>query len=314
MACEFEVQLNAGQYDHGTEIALEALDLVDKLEDQFSVFRETSELSRINRTAGRQPVEVEPHLFGLLQLAVRLHEETDGAFDVTSAPLWETWGFARRKGAVPDQEQLVEALSRVGSRWLELDADRKTIRFNRPGVQLNLGSIGKGHALDRCAEKLLDAGIEDFLIHGGRSSVAAHGRQMTQRENTEQRQAGWRVGLRHPLRADRRLAEIRLCNRSLATSGSQAQSFVHQGRRYGHILDPRTGLPAEGVLSATAIAPSAAVADALSTAFYVMGPENTLEYCRRRPELSAVLVCPVRHSGGIEIHSAGLTDDDWTLL
>ena len=116
------------------------------------------------------------------------------------------------------------------------------------------------------------------------------------------------------MRPERRLAEIRLRDRALATSGSRTQSFVHGGRRYGHILDPRSGRPAEGVLSATAIAPAAALADALSTAFYVMGPQPALDYCRTHPEIATLLVCPVRHSGGFEIRSAGLAEDELRLL
>jgi len=315
MACEFEVRFNAGQYQRDTETALEVLDLVETLEDQMSVFRQTSEICRINQTAARGPVEVESRLFGLLKLGMRLCRETQGAFDLTAGPLWETWGFARRAGAVPDEGRLAEALQRVGSHLVELDPSHKTIRFTREGVQLNLGSIGKGYALDRCAERLVQGGIADFLLHGGHSSVLARGSQrQPQPDPGENPPGGWVVGLRHPLRPDRRLAEIRLRDRALATSGSRAQSFVHQGRRYGHILDPRSGRPAEGVLSATVIAPEAALADALSTAFYVMGPQAALDYCRARPEIGAVLICPVRHSGGIEIHTAGLPEDELRLL
>ena len=105
-----------------------------------------------------------------------------------------------------------------------------------------------------------------------------------------------------------------LLYRALATSGSRAQSFVHGGRRYGHILDPRTGWPAEGVVSVTVVAPTATRADALATAFCAMGPEASLDYCRSRPEIGVVLVCPVRHSGGIEVQTAGLDENDLTML
>jgi thiamine biosynthesis lipoprotein len=315
MACEFEVRFNAGQYEHDTETALEALDLVEALEAQMSVFRQRSEICHINRTAAREPVEVEPRLFELLELAVRLHGETDGAFDVTTGRLWEAWGFTHRAGALPAEGQLAEALQQVGSHLVELDRRDRTVRFSRPGVELNLGSIGKGYALDRCAEKLHAAGIADFLCHGGQSSVLARGsRRQMRRAAADPPEGGWLVGLRHPRRADRRLAEIRLRDRALATSGSWTQSFMHGGRRYGHILDPRSGRPVEGLLSATVIAPSAALADALSTAFYVLGPAAALDYCRERPEIAAVLVCPVRHSGGFEIRTAGLADDELKLL
>jgi thiamine biosynthesis lipoprotein len=166
---------------------------------------------------------------------------------------------------------------------------------------------------------LASAGIGDFLIHGGGSSVLARGSQATGRGHKGQPQrdgwlVGWLVGVRHPTRPDRRLAEIRLRDRALATSGSWAQSFVYGGRRLGHILDPRTGRPAEGVLSTTVVAPSAALADALSTAFYVMGPQKSLDFCRGRPELGVLLACPGRGPGGVEVHSAGLDEEELTLL
>lgn len=311
MACEFEIRLNVGQYENATEAALQSLDLVDRIEDQLSVFRSTSEVCRINQTAADESAPVEPELFELLQMALRLHAETDGALDITSAPLWESWGFARREGRVPDQQALAEALARVGSQYVQLDAQHKTIHFQRPGIQLNLGSIGKGFALDRCAAKLQQAGINDFLIHGGSSSVLACG-CMARDDNTSQ--DGWTVGIRHPLRPGQRLAEIRLRDRALATSGSWAQSFVHQGRRLSHILDPRTGRPAEGVLSATVIAPNATLADALSTAFFVMGPQSAMEYCRERTEIGVVFACPVRHGGGLELKVAGLDENEWKDL
>jgi thiamine biosynthesis lipoprotein len=313
MACQFEVRLPATRQDHGTQAALQALDLIDALEDQLSVFRETSEICHINRTAGDRPVEVEPRLFELLQLAVRLYDETGGAFDLTSNPLWEVWGFARRAGRVPNEDELADALQRVGTRWIGLDPEHKTIRFLKPGVRLNLGSIGKGYALDRSAETLLAAGLKNFLVHSSGSSVLVHGFEGPAEEvSASGRCRGWAVGLRHPLRPDQRLGEIQLRDRALSTSGSRAQSFVHQGRRYGHILDPRTGQPAADVVSATALAPTAAMADALSTAFYVMGADRAIEYCGSRPEIGVLMVCPIRHSGGVEIRTAGVADDDWT--
>ena len=281
MAGEFEICLPVAIAGEATAAALEALDLVQSLERQLSFFKPDSDISAINRHAADAAVEVEPRLFALLQTAMQLGRDSGGAYDLTATPLWEAWGFARRAGAIPSPEQLAEARSLVGGQWVELDEARKTIRFLRPGVRLNLGSIGKGYAVDRAVEHLLAAGVTDFLVHGGYSSVAARGA-------AEVRQPGkadvpWTIGVKDPLRDERRLGQIELHDRALGTSGSQFQSFRHRGRRYGHILDPRTGWPAEGVLSVTVLAPTAAEADALSTAFYVMGPEAALSYCRHRP-------------------------------
>ena len=315
MACEFEVTCNAGQYENQTEAALDVLDLVESLEGEMSVFRDTSQISRINREAATRPVTVDGWLFDLLEEALGLHEATEGAFDITSAPLWRLWGFARRQGAVPDERQLALALESVGSRFVKLDRQAKTVRFLRSDVEINLGSIGKGYALDGCDRMLLEAGIDDFLLHGGQSSVLARGSRLAGNDpSSEESPAGWTVGIGHPLRPGRRLAEIRLVDRALATSGSAAQFFRHKGRRYGHVLDPRTGQPAEGVLSATVLGSSAALTDALATAFFVLGPDWAFEYCSTRPELAAVFICPASRGPGVRVSSAGLQEGDLRIV
>lgn len=315
MACQFQVFFNMGQYANATEAAMEALDEIEGLESQLSVFRLTSEISRINALATDGPIAVEPRLFELLEVALRLHDETAGAYDITSTPLWKAWGFARHEGKIPTAEELAAARQCVGCELVELDAERKTVRLLQPGVELNLGSIGKGYALDRAAEVLAAAGIGDFLFHGGQSSILARGSQLTDGQSADaENPQGWTVGIRHPLRKNVRLAEVRLRNRALGTSGTENQFFRHQGRRYGHILDPRTGWPADQLLSATVMAPSAALADALSTAFFVMGAEAALDYCQTRPDIATVLLQPVRGAKGYGIRTAGLDEGDLRLL
>ena len=191
-------------------------------------------------------------------------------------------------------------------------------------MKLNFGSLGKGYALDRCAARLIAGGMQEFLLHSGQSSILARGGV----EGSSSQRAGpfpapamiigagdgparrvpryWPIGLPHPFRPKRRLGEIRLIDRALGTSSSRFQSFRHEGKLLGHILDPRTGRPAEGVLSATVLAPTATLADALSTAFYVLGPEKLCEYCGNHPEISAILLVPSACQGGCEIITAGL--------
>jgi thiamine biosynthesis lipoprotein len=309
MACQFEIVLNAGQYAEGAQAALAGLELVDELDAQLSVYRPTSEVSQLNQTAADRPTVVERRLFELLQLAVATHTATRGAFDITAGPLSRVWGFTQRAGGVPDAATLASARSSVGSQWLTLDADTQSVTFRRAATQINLGAIGKGYALDRVAECLLNYGVNDFLLHGGNSSVLARGDH-----GLAPACAGWLVGVRNPLRPERRLGQLALVDQALATSGSGTQFFLHEGRRYGHILDPRTGWPAEGVLSSTVLAPTAALADALSTAFYVLGPTAAADYCQQHPEIGCVLVCPGERAGSIQINTHGLRDGQWRLL
>jgi len=300
MACEFEVLLNAGQYPQGPEAALAALDLVDELEAQLTVYRDDSEVSQINRSADLREVEIEPRLFTLFSLAVRMHRETAGAYDITSGPLSKTWGFYRREGRIPADAELVVARERVGLQHVELNSQRSTIRFRKSGMEINLGSIGKGYALDRIAELFESKGIENFLLHGGNSSVLGRGASVD----------GWWIGLRHPLVPERRIGEILLRDRALGTSGSGTQFFTHEGRRYGHILDPRTGWPAEGMLSVTVAAATGAEADALATAFYVLGVDAALDYCRQHPGIAAILMSPGDSSATVDVTIYGTKDID----
>lgn len=305
MACEFEVQLAASRDDDSMEHVFAALDLVETLESQMTIYRDDSEVIRINRAAANRPVRVEPRLFTVFQLAKRLHCDTSGALDITSGALSEAWGFSRREGRLPSGEAIATALACVGMQDVELDAEHSTIAFRRQGISVNLNSIGKGYALDRMAELLTTNLVNDYLLHGGKSSVLARGDQPGNAGR------GWTIGLRHPLRPADRLAEFVLCDQALSTSGSGTQFFIRRGQRYGHILDPRTGRPAEGLYSATVVAPTAAEADALSTAFYVMGPVAVANYCATHPGIGALLVAPGEREGEVQIAACGLDEQQW---
>ena len=309
MACQFEFFLSGDAAGQDVDEAMAALDLVDVLEDQLTVYRDTSEICRLNRTASARAVAVEPRLFELLCRAKQIYADTDGAFDISAGPLSKVWGFFRRDGQIPGGKDLDAALQYVGSRHLQLDAQRYEVRFGLSQMEVNLGGIGKGYALDRAGELLQNAGVERFLLHGGQSSVIAAGN----RNGDELSDSGWSVGIRHPQRPDRRLIEVRLQNRALGTSGAANQYFHHHGKRYGHVLDPRTGWPVEGLLSATAITSGAADADALSTAFHVMGLKQTAEYCAQRPDVAAILIAPAE-AGEVDIEVFNLERDQYRIV
>lgn len=303
MACDFQVLCRPAQYPGAIEAANEALDLIDVLEDQMTVYREHSDIMYVNRTAHERPCAVERRLFELLRQCVDWYHATEKAFDITAGPLAKLWGFYTRRGRFPETEQIERVLERVGSCYLELDPRELTVRFAKPGMELNLGSVGKGYALDRCADLLQQAEVHGYMIHGGQSSLLARG---VRREADDSREeVPWRVAVRHPIRSERRLAELVVRDQAVGTSGSGRQFFYHRGRRYGHVLDPRTGFPAEGVLSATVIAPTAAQADALATTFFVLGVDGTAAYCENRPDLTVIFVLPGTRQGTVAIEIIG---------
>jgi thiamine biosynthesis lipoprotein len=319
MGCEFEILFNLHQYVQSGAAAMEAFQLVDLLEDQMTVYREHSAICHINREAFENAISVEARLFELLIQSFQIYEETSHAFDITASPLTEAWGFDKRRGSVPSQDRIDEALVRVGSSELKFDQDAKSIQFLKPGVELNLGGIGKGHALDRIAELFECKKIENFVVHGGQSSVVARGSSSSdggsgdsKPSKPEAQSDGWKVGLSHPTVPGLRLAEIRLNNQALGTSGSGRQGFFHNGKRYGHIIDPRTGWPASHFLSTTVISNSAALSDALATAFFVMSAEEIQIFCENRPDVSAVLVSENdQQKGQLSIETFNLSDADF---
>jgi FAD:protein FMN transferase len=283
MATSFQILLPFG-IPNGVAIAESALDEIDRLEAQLTVYRDDSEMSFINRTAYAESVPVEKNLFRLLQRAEQISAETAGAFDVTAGPLIKAWGFFRRRHRLPPARERVEVLKRVGMKHVRLDGDKSTVRYAKPGMEINLGSIGKGYALDRVADMLRNRwNVSSALVHGGHSSVYALGSEPGA-------SGGWSVGIRHPCDSEKRLAVIRLRDQALGTSAATFQHWEFEGRRLGHIIDPRTGWPAEGIASVSVIAPTAAEADALATAFYILGVDKAQAYCDAHPDIGAVLL------------------------
>lgn len=306
MGSYFEVRLPAGA-PGALEVADRALDVVEALEAQMTIYRDDSEVSRLNGTAHEGPVEVEAGLFGLIERALEIGRKTGGAYDVASGSLSKAWGFVRGPRRVPEPEVLEEARGCSGSGLVKLDRERKTVRFERAGVVLNFGSIGKGYAIDKAVGVIRDHWWPTpGLVHGGQSSLFALG-------SPPWRFGGrWDVALQNPFDAETPLGMVYLRNRGLGTSGAAFQRFEAGGRLYGHIIDPRTGEPPEtGPVSVTVLAPTAAEADALSTAFYLMGPERAAAYVGRQERLIGVIFVDQAADGSPRILTAGVEAADF---
>lgn len=279
MACNFEIQFPQGSIDR--KLVFACFDAIDDVERQLTLYRDDSEIARLNREARDKPIEVDSRLFDLLVDCRRLWSETGGAFDVTAGPLVKAWGFKRRQGRIPTDEEIAEARLAVGMQHVRLDPKAKTVQLSRPGMEINFGGVGKGYALDRVLERLQQAGCRSALVAAGGSSIRSLG--------SLPGGDGWVVDISSPLERGSAAVRISLRDRALSTSASTEQFFEHQGKRYGHILDPRTGRPAEGIRQATICAPMAARAEALSTAAFVLGLEWTADYCKRNPDVGAIL-------------------------
>ena len=261
-----------------TATAHDALREADRLESAWSIYRDDSAIAIVNRDAADAPVPVDAELFALLARAEDLWRRTDGAFDITTTPLSRCWGFVARDGRVPDDAAIDAARAVVGLDRVRLDPVARTVHFGVRGAELNLGALGKGAAVDAIAGQLARRGVRHALISAAGSSARAMGG----------RDGGFAVDVTSPL-VDRPLARLRLRRGALGTSGIGLQSIVQDGRRFGHVIDPRTGWPATGVVSATAVAADAATADALSTAMLIGGPSLAERYCATHPDTLVLL-------------------------
>jgi thiamine biosynthesis lipoprotein len=278
MACRFEITL-AGVDAQSVPSAMAALDEVERLEHELSVFVVTSVISDVNRRAADGPVAVPPYVAELLAECQRVHRETEGAFDITTVPLSRCWGFLRREAQVPPAEAIDAARSLVGFDAVHVKREPASVSFSRRGIELNLGAVGKGYALDRASSILRAAGVVHALLSAGGSSIVAAGG----------RGDGWHVDIVSPLLSGRPIAALRLRNAALGTSGAGEQFVIAGGRRYGHVIDPRTGWPADGILSASVVTSDAAHADALSTAFLAGGIDLARRYCAGHREVLALM-------------------------
>ena len=269
MATRFELILHGPDPTHLRAAGEEALEEIARLARQLSFYSASSDITWINAHASDGPVTVEPRLFALLQRCCALSAATDGAFDITIAPLMRVWKFTGDGGAVPPESAIDEARSRVGFQYLDFDAPASTIRFARHGMSLDLGAAGKGYAIDEAIAILEAAGICRALLHGGTSSVHALDAEES---------GGWRVGWNPQSNSE---SSFLLRNGALSVSASHGKAFVAHGREYGHVIDPRRGSPARVARSAIVTGPRSFECDALSTALLVHGPAWTSVLSRR---------------------------------
>jgi thiamine biosynthesis lipoprotein len=283
MATRFEVALPSGTPDaHAAADA--ALDEIDHCERWMTVYDDDSEVSQLNRLGAGGSVQVSEPLFELLSLSSSLARETGGAFDPAIGAMIKAWGFFHREGRLPSAEERSASMTVSGMRHVVIDHESRAVRFVKRGLELNFGSIGKGFALDRAASLLKQKfGIRSALLHGGGSSVRAIGTPPGDWE-------GWPIRVTHPTDRSKSLGIIRLIDAGLATSAATFQYFVYKGKRYGHVLDPRTGQPACGTASASLVAATAAEADALSTALFVIGREAAKQLLTLWPDYGALLL------------------------
>lgn len=269
MGVEFEVVLFAPDQAAADKAFAAAFERIAELDKRLSDYDPESELSRLSAGAPSQrPVTLSADLWEVISASNRLSERTDGAFDITIGPLTKLWRRARRQKEPPTNEQIAKALDSVGYKHLELDAKERTLRLKRPAMRLDAGGIAKGYAAEQALLKLRELGIRRALVRGSGDIAAGE---------APPGEKGWRIGLA-PLDPDQTPQRfVLLANQAVSTSGDSRQHLIVNGKRYSHLIDPRTGWGIEGRSSVSVIAPRGIDADSLASAVSILGPKKGLE-------------------------------------
>ncbi|MBU0580821.1 MAG: FAD:protein FMN transferase [Candidatus Margulisbacteria bacterium] len=245
-----------------------AYERIEEIEKIVNFFDPQSELSKINEKAAYQEVQLSNEMYFLLKKAFWGSEITKGAFDITTTPLSQLYGFGSETKQIPSKKQVKAALSLVGYENIILNEKNKTIRLAKKGIKLDLGGMAKGYTIDEGIKVLKAEGIKSGFINAG-GNIFALGRTKNF--------TPWKIGIRHPRQTNKVIGTIKLNNSAVATSGDYEQFFIQGHKRYHHIMNPRTGKSATGMISATIICPDALTSDILSTGIFVLGPEKGTE-------------------------------------
>ncbi len=284
MACAYAIVAygdDAGALPRILEAAFDEVDRIDRL---LSHYKPESPLSRLNRDAASGPVVVETELFDFIAECLRYSRDSDGAFDITVGPLMKTWGFFRGGGRLPSAPEVEDVRGRIGYAHVVLDMKDRTIRFDRAGVELDLGGIAKGYAVDRVVDLLRREHVAAALVSAGGSTIYALG--------APPGRDAWDVDIQDPVDSGRIALTVPLKDRALSVSGRAEKSFERDGVVYSHIMDPRTARPVQGILGVAVLTSTGTAGDALDDALFVQGVERSRAYLQRLPATEAIFFLP----------------------
>jgi len=289
MGTLLDLTLYVSDPEEGKKIVRRAVQEVHRLEGILSNYDPESSLSQLNRRAGQGRVKIDPELFHLLSIATHFSLKTSGYFDVTVGSLVDLWAQAAQRGSLPDPRALARTVHLVGYRGLKLYQSGE-VELARRGMKIDLGGIGKGYAVDRIVTMIQRAGVRAALINFGGSSIYAL-------ENPPGEDS-WRIGLKGP--QENLVGVLHLRNRALSTSGSMGRFWKIGGKRYGHLINPKNGLPVTEPAVATVIAPTATQAEALTKPLILLGKEG-LTLMKGIPQTESL---SISESGGLELSKA----------
>ena len=295
MGSDFEITLVASSQDEanmGFNLAIEEIKRIEALISSWDPYSQTS---KINQNAGKKAIVVDHELFDLIVRSIALSQITDGAFDISYASMDKIWNFNTNITELPKENEVIASVSMVGYQKIVLDYEASSVFLPQEGMKIGFGAIGKGYAADKAKELLMKQGFISGIVNAS-GDMSVWGRK----PNGE----SWKVAIKNPLSKEKSFALLSIEDQAVVTSGDYEKYIELNGERYSHIINPKTGYPAKGIISATVFALKAELADALATAVFVMGVEVAINRINQLEGVDCLIVDQkgnVHQSNGIDI-------------
>lgn len=281
MGSRFDITVVAKDQVEADEYIDLAVNEITRIEQLISSWDSNSQTSEVNRNAGLRPVKVDAELFDLIQRAIGISKLTDGAFDVSYASMDKIWKFDGSMTVMPSTDSIKASVSKVGFQNIVLDRESSTVLLKLKGMKIGFGAIGKGYAADKAKDLLISKGVVSGIINAS-GDMNTWGKQPDGSE--------WKVAITNPMDKNKVFALLPITNGAVVTSGNYEKYVTFNDVRYTHIIDPRSGYPATGIISVTVFAPKAELADALATSVFVMGIEVGLNRINQLPKVECIII------------------------
>lgn len=281
MGSRFDITVVAKDEVQANDYIDLAISEISRIEKEISSWDPESETSKIIANAGIQPLKVNRELYDLITRAVKISELTEGAFDITYASMDRIWKFDGSMNHLPTDDEIAQSIRKVGYKNIVLDPEHQTVFLKNKGMRIGFGAIGKGYAADKAKQLLISEGVNGGIINAS-GDLTTWG--------TQPDGSPWMVGITNPLNKNKVFSWFPLDNNAVVTSGNYEKFVEFNGKKYTHIIDPRTGWPVSGLTSVTIFAPKAELADALATSVFVMGRETGIDFINQLPGMECVIV------------------------
>jgi len=297
MGSRFDITMIAEDEKKANAYIDEAIEEIIRIEKLISSWDPQSQTSEINRNASIKPVKVDQELIDLIERSIQISKITDGAFDITFASIDNVWIFDGSMKEMPDKKAIQKSIEKVGYTNIVIDENKQTVYLKLKGMKIGFGAIGKGYAADKVKSMMIEKGVKAGIINAA-GDLTTWGKQPGGKD--------WMVGISNPLNKDKVFSWFSVANAAVATSGNYEKYVTFNGKKYTHIIDPRTGYPASGTVSVTIFSKRAELCDALATAVFIMGTETGLNMINQLKGVECIIVDEnnkIHTSGNIELNA-----------